>query len=171
MLSPALPAPARRRLAAALASAALLGALPAQADTPRPAPPLSATLLDGRSFTLQQSAGQVLIVNFWATWCAPCREELPALEAFRQRHPEVRVLAISLDEARQLPAVRRALQGFGFDAALAAEASYAGYGRIWRLPTTFVIDRDGRLRSELPTGAAPLDAAWLERHVAPLIGS
>ncbi len=40
------------------------------------------------------------------------------------------------DQARQLPAVRRALQGFGFDAALAAEASYAGYGRIWRLPTT-----------------------------------
>ena len=54
--------------------------LPAAADVLRTAPPLNATLLDGRSYSLAQSAGKVLIVNFWATWCAPCREELPALE-------------------------------------------------------------------------------------------
>lgn len=143
----------------------------AGAEAPRPAPPLSATLLDGRSFTLQQAAGKVLIVNFWATWCAPCRVEMPALEAFRQQHRDrgLQILAISLDEPRQRAAVRTALQGYGFDAALAADAAYEGYGRIWRLPTTFVIDRESRLRSELNLGTKALDAAWMERHVTPLI--
>jgi cytochrome c biogenesis protein CcmG, thiol:disulfide interchange protein DsbE len=136
-------------------------------------PPLSATLLDGRAFSLQQNAGKVLIVNFWATWCAPCREELPALEAFRLKYRErgLEVLAISLDEPRNLAAVRAALQPYAFAAALSSQAAYEGYGRIWRLPTTFVIDRDGRLRADLAPGAKPLDAAWLERHVAPLLGS
>jgi thiol-disulfide isomerase/thioredoxin len=143
------------------------------AEPLRQAPPLTATLLDGRAFTLEHRAGKVLILNFWATWCAPCREEMPALEAFRSKYQGrgLEVLAISLDDARQLPAVRAALRGFGFDAALAGQASYDGYGRIWRLPTTFVIDRDGRLRNDLPAGPAPLDLAWLERHVAPLLGA
>jgi cytochrome c biogenesis protein CcmG/thiol:disulfide interchange protein DsbE len=182
MEHPEPPLPTRRRFPALLmacsgeAAVAVLGlgaAWPACADSPRAAPPLSATLLDGRSFTLQQAAGKVLIVNFWATWCAPCRVELPALEAFRQRYRDrgLQILAISLDDARQLAAVREALQGIGFDAALATQASFDGYGRIGRLPTTFVIDRAGRLRGELSTGAAPLDLAWLERHVAPLIES
>ena len=162
--------PRRRFGAAALA---LAFGVPARAEAVRAAPPLSATLLDGRRFALQDAAGQVLIVNFWATWCAPCRVEMPALETFRQRHGQqgLRVLAISLDEARQLPAVRDALRGFGFDAALASQASFDGYGRIWRLPTTFVIDRAGQWRADLSPGAAPLDLAWLDRHVAPLIGS
>lgn len=147
--------------------------LPAAADALRAAPPLSATLLDGRGYTLAQHAGKVRIVNFWATWCAPCREELPALEAFRLKYRErgLEVLAISLDAPGQLAAVRAALQGYGFAAALSSQAAYDGYGRIWRVPTTFVIDRDGRWRIDLDPGAAALDAAWLERHVAPLLGS
>jgi cytochrome c biogenesis protein CcmG/thiol:disulfide interchange protein DsbE len=165
---PALPSLTRRRFGTLLLGTA---SLPAAADTPRVAPPLSATLLDGRGFSLQQASGQVLIVNFWATWCAPCRVELAALEAFRQRHAGrgLRILAISLDEPRQESAVRVALQSFGFDAALAARAAYEGYGRIWRVPTSFVIDRQGRLRSELSPGAEPVDLVWLERHVAPLL--
>ncbi len=143
------------------------------AEPLRAAPPLRATLLDGRSFSLQQAAGKVLIVNFWATWCAPCREELPALEGFRVKYRDrgVEIVAISLDEPRHLEAVRQALRGLDLDAALAATSSFEGYGRIWRLPTTFVIDRNGRLRTDLPTGAAPLDLPWLERHVVPLLGA
>ena len=71
----------------------------------------------------------------------------------------------------QLAAVRAALQGYGVAAALSSQAAYDGYGRIWRVPTTFVIDRDGRWRTDLDPGAAALAAAWLERHVAPLLGS
>jgi cytochrome c biogenesis protein CcmG/thiol:disulfide interchange protein DsbE len=145
----------------------------AAAEPLRAAPTLTATLLDGRPFELPHKNGKVLIVNFWATWCAPCREEMPALEAFRRKYHErgLEVLAISLDDARQLNAVRAALRGFGFDAALAAQASYDGYGRIWRLPTTFVIDREGRLRTDLPASAVALDLPWLERYVAPLLGA
>ena len=166
--------PLRRPRRWAVGSCLLLALqLPAAADVLRAAPPLSATLLDGRSYSLAQSAGKVLIVNFWATWCAPCREELPALEAFRLKYHArgLEVLAISLDAPSKVAAVRAALQGCGFAAALSSQAAYEGYGRIWRLPTTFVIDRDGRLRTDLTPGTATLDAAWLERHVAPLLGS
>jgi thiol-disulfide isomerase/thioredoxin len=144
----------------------------AAAEPPRDSPRLNATLLDGSKFTRQQVVGKVLIVNFWATWCAPCKMEMPALESFRSKYHErgVEVLAISLDKADSLPAVRAALRGFAFRAALAADADFEGYGRIWRLPTTLIIDRDGRLRTDLSPGAAPVDAAWLERHVAPLLG-
>ncbi len=162
----------RKGMVAAWAPFALQFAPHAIAEGLRPAPPLSATLLDGRTFTLHQVAGKVLIVNFWATWCAPCREEMPALEAFRSKHRGrgIEVLAISMDEPRNLAAVRNTLQTYGFEAALSAQASYEGYGRVWRLPTTFVIDREGRLRADLMMGAAPIDLTWLERHVTPLLG-
>jgi cytochrome c biogenesis protein CcmG, thiol:disulfide interchange protein DsbE len=162
----------RKGIVAALALLALQLTPHAIAEALRPAPPLSATLLDGRSFTLHQVAGKVLIVNFWATWCAPCREEMPALEAFRSKHRGrgIEVLAISMDEPRNLAAVRNTLQAYGFEAALSAQTSYEGYGRIWRLPTTFVVDREGRLRADLTMGAAPIDLTWLERHVTPLLG-
>lgn len=172
-----LTSPGRRRFGALVlaraGAASLLSARLAHADAPRPAPALSATLLDGRRFTLQQAAGQVLIVNFWATWCAPCRVELPALETYRQRHGArgLQILAISLDEPGKLAAVRDALQGCGFDAALSSQASFEGYGRIWRLPTTFVVDRQGRLHTQLADTAAVLDLTALERHVTPLIGA
>ncbi len=168
------PAVGRLRRGAVAAVLALLAlqTTPHAAEALRPAPALSATLLDGRSFTLHQAAGKVLIVNFWATWCAPCREEMPALEAFRSKYRGrgIEVLAISMDESRDLLKVRNTLQAYGFEAALSAQASYEGYGRVWRLPTTFVIDREGRLRTDLAMGAAPIDLTWLERHITPLLG-
>lgn len=170
----ATPAVRAWRGCAAIVAASLFGHGPAAGAEPvRAAPPLRATLLDGRDFSLQQAAGKVLIVNFWVTWCGPCRTELPALDAFRNKYRDqgLEVLTISLDRAGDLAQVRQALRGLGLAAALAAQASFEGYGRIWRFPTTFVIDREGRLRTDLTAGVGPLDLPWLERHVAPLLAS
>ncbi|NGY05385.1 peroxiredoxin family protein [Solimonas terrae] len=138
----------------------------------KPAPPLTATTLDGLKYSLQQHRGEVVIVNFWATWCGPCRVELPAFEAFYQAHHDdgLSVLAISVDDADQTARVRALAQDFDFPVALGADVQAGGYGRIWRLPITFVIDRAGVLRIDGGVGArVTWDLSSLEKQVGPLL--
>jgi cytochrome c biogenesis protein CcmG, thiol:disulfide interchange protein DsbE len=139
---------------------------------PRPAPPLTATQLDGNRFSTTDHAGKVIVVNFWATWCGPCREEMPALDAFYQRYRQhgLEMIAISLDEAGDAAKVRQVAQGYQFPVALSSQARYKGFGRIWRVPMTFVIDRNGRLREDLTEKVAQVDLAFLESRIAPLLG-
>jgi thiol-disulfide isomerase/thioredoxin len=138
---------------------------------PRSAPPLSGRLLDGRQFSTAQSAGKVILVNFWATWCGPCREEMPAIDRFYRRHREagLEVVAISLDDAGDADKVREVMRPYAFPAAMAAQSEYSGLGRIWRVPMTFVIDRQGRLRDDVTRKLLHVDDSFLEQRVAPLI--
>jgi thiol-disulfide isomerase/thioredoxin len=154
-----------------LASLATLTPGGSAADEMRAAPPLAATLIDGTRFVLAEQAGKVVVVNFWATWCGPCREEMPAIDAFYRKHRGrgLEVVAISLDEPRDLAAVREVMREYRFPAALSTQAEYRGYGRIWRVPMTFVIDRQGRLRDDVTGGVLQVDATFLEQRVAPLL--
>jgi thiol-disulfide isomerase/thioredoxin len=161
-----------RRLWIAPLLALLLAALPGRAAEPRAAPPLSATLLDGTRFSLAEQRGKVVLINFWATWCAPCRQEMPALEAFyrKQRGRGFVILAISLDETSDAAAVREVMRSYSFPAALSAQARYNGLGRIWRVPMTFLVDRQGRLRADVVGDTLLVDETFLEQQVAPLLG-
>lgn len=151
----------------------LIGMPCAVAATPRPAPQLMATLLDGAHFDSAAQRGKVILVNFWASWCAPCREEMPAIESFYRRHRDhgLEVIAISMDEDKDAATVRRLAQAHTFPIALASQANYKGFGRIWRLPMTFVIDREGRLREEITARTAQVDLDFLEARVTPLLES
>jgi thiol-disulfide isomerase/thioredoxin len=158
----------------AVLSIAWLLALPAAAKAPKlgqPAPPLTATTLDGRAFSLADARGKVVIVNFWATWCTPCRAEMPAIDAFYRAHRDegLVVIAVSLDDPSDLPEVQRVMREFAFPAALYTQAKAGGYGRMARLPLSFVVDRDGVLRRDAWKAAPTLDAAALEREVLPLL--
>jgi thiol-disulfide isomerase/thioredoxin len=139
----------------------------------KPAPDLQAKLLGGADFSLKDSAGQVVIVNFWATWCAPCRKEMPALESYYQKHQKegLKIIAISIDETNDEAKVHEVMKDFTFSGALARNASYKGYGRIWRVPLTFVIDRKGILRMDGWFGKAGFDLSDLEQIVTPLLTS
>jgi thiol-disulfide isomerase/thioredoxin len=137
----------------------------------RAAPPVTATLLDGTRFSLADQGGKVVVINFWATWCAPCRAEMPALEAFYRKYRDrgLVMLAISLDEPGDVGAVREVMRSYTFPAALSAQARYRGLGRIWRVPMTFVVDRRGRLREDLMRDTLQVDERLLEQRVAPLL--
>jgi peroxiredoxin len=97
---------------------------------------------------------------------------MPALQAYLDKHKaeSLEVLAISMDDTRDLPAVRKIAQQYSFQVALKSDANFKGLGRIWRMPTTFVIDKAGILRKNGHVGDAEITLAELESLVTPLLG-
>lgn len=135
----------------------------------RAAPSFDATLLDGEEFSLARAAGQVVLINFWASWCPPCRHELPALDAYYRKHRNegLKVIAISVDDPFNEHKVRAAMAKYSFQVGLAHDADFRPWGRISRIPLTFVVDRSGVLRRNGWTSDAHVDEAGLEKTVTP----
>ena len=161
----------------ALGIVAAAGLLPRLArakdlEVGQPAPPLVLHTLDGHSIATKDLLGQVVIATFWATWCDPCREELPLLSAYAEHHAKqgLRVLGFSLDGPEDLPKVRDVAAGLSFPVGLLGSPWAGDYGRIWRIPVSFVIDRNGRLADNGWDDAKP---AWtkerLQQVVDPLL--
>jgi cytochrome c biogenesis protein CcmG/thiol:disulfide interchange protein DsbE len=162
------------------AGAALLvrGALPgsgAEADelsVGTRAPPAVLVTVNGERVSSADLLGSVVILTFWATWCAPCRDELPLLSRYATKHAAagLRVLGFSLDTPDALSDVRRIAQSLRFPVGLLANSSAPGYGRIWRLPVNFTIDRAGLLVED---GWKLKKPSWtperLEEVVTPLL--
>src|SRR5208282_791575 len=140
-------------------------------DIGKPAPALEAKLLDGTSFSLASTTGKVIIVNFWATYCEPCRAEMPALDAYyRKHHAEGLVLlGISIDDPSDAAKVRTVMSAFSFPGALAQDAHFEKYGRIWHIPLTFVIDRHGNTRQDGWYIENGIDLPLLDKTVTPLL--
>lgn len=138
------------------------------------APPATLMTLDGGKISTADLTGHVVILTFWATWCTPCREELPLLSRYQLEHAKagLRILGFSLDVPDQLAEVRRVAQTLSFPVGLLANSSAPGYGRIWRLPVNFTLDRAGRL---VDNGWKEKKPSWtaqrLEEVVTPLLTS
>ncbi len=138
----------------------------------RAAPPATLVKLDGRQISTKDLIGQVVILTFWATWCAPCREELPLLSEYAAHHAAdgLSVLGFCLDTPDKLTDVRHIAQSLSFPVGLFAASSAHGYGRIWKLPVNFTIDRKGIL---IDDGWKDKTPEWtlsrLEQVVTPLL--
>lgn len=160
--------------AAALAAWPFCGARAATLRVGAPAPPATLVTLDGRTIATPDLAGRVVILTFWATWCGPCRQELPLLSSWATANAArgLTVLGYSIDAPEDLAKVRRMAQSFDFPVGLLADARLPGYGRIWHIPVNFTIDRAGVLRDN---GWDDKDATWteerLERIVTPLLAT
>jgi cytochrome c biogenesis protein CcmG, thiol:disulfide interchange protein DsbE len=138
------------------------------------APPATLVTLDGQKVSTPDLLGNVVILTFWATWCVPCRDELPLLSKYaaEQASQGLRVLGFSLDLPEEIAGVRKVAQSLSFPNGLLASSSAPGYGRIWRIPVNFTIDRKGRLVDD---GWREKKPVWtperLDRIVTPLLSA
>ena len=136
------------------------------------APEVALVTVDGARISSADLLGSVVILTFWATWCAPCRDELPLLSRYAAQHSAagLRVLGFSLDTPDELAEVRKIAQSLRFPVGLLCHSSAPGYGRIWRLPVNFTIDRAGLLVED---GWQEKKPSWtaerLEEVVTPLL--
>ncbi|GAA1801073.1 hypothetical protein GCM10009682_23410 [Luedemannella flava] len=181
----------RRRLAALIAATAVVAALAVllgygirtgQPDAARaagpvtelrsaPAPPLTGTTLDGRSFDLTRLRGQVVLVNVWASWCDPCRQELPALAAAQRRWSGRGFAVVALGVRDTTESARRLLTDLGVTGLTTVTDPHGTTAVAWGtrgVPETFLVDRQGVVRV---WARGAVDTAWLQRRVTPLLAS
>lgn len=129
-----------------------------------PAPVFSLPRLDGGEIRLAELRGQIVVLNFWASWCGPCREEAPALETVWRRYRDAGLVMVGVNiqdreaAARDFLVQTRSSFPNVVDATGAASIAYGIYG----VPETFVIDRKGRIRAR-QVGAVSREA--LVEHV------
>jgi cytochrome c biogenesis protein CcmG/thiol:disulfide interchange protein DsbE len=141
---------------------------PAAADPGRPAPDFRLPLASGGEVELSQYRGKVVLLNFWATWCAPCRAEMPAIEKVYQarRHAGFEVLAVDVLE-REGPVLAFLSEvGVTFPSAIDAEGHTVRRYRATALPTSILIDRQGIVRQ---VHVGPLTETMLEQQLADLL--
>jgi len=110
-----------------------------------PAPDFTLSDLDGEQVTLSDLKGQVVVLNFWATWCGPCRVEMPELETVynKWKGQGVVILGINVFEDPSRVSGAAAEMGITFPILLDREGQVAQSYEIMGYPTTFLIDRDG----------------------------
>ncbi|HEY5350730.1 MAG TPA: TlpA disulfide reductase family protein, partial [Candidatus Lustribacter sp.] len=138
------------RVLVLLAVLAAVGAAPdsGRATVGSAAPPLRATSLAGTPLAPGATAGKVTILNFWASWCPPCRAETPALNAAYRKLHAADVDFLGIDTTETAPIVKTFLSAkdVPYPTALAAPDVYSAYG-IAYIPTTIVIDPHGIVRA------------------------
>jgi cytochrome c biogenesis protein CcmG/thiol:disulfide interchange protein DsbE len=141
-----------------------LEALVGIASDPERAPAFTLVTLDGDTIRSSDLAGKVVVLNFWATWCIPCRLERPSLEKLARRRAGGGLVVLGFATDAGDPAKVRAFvasHGITYPVGGAGAASRAAFGGISAVPTTFVIDRAGMIRHRVVGYFAPpaLDAA------------
>ncbi len=143
----------------------------AAAQLGQPAPAFAAPELGGGEFDLAGQRGKVVIVNFWATWCGPCRQEMPALDAFYRRHhgEGLEMIGVSTDRPRDRDDVVKAMRAFSYPAAMLGDATVNGFGRPGAIPVTYVIAADGVVRAQFTPDATGVTEQALDQAVLPLL--
>ncbi len=146
-------------LALAIGGAVLLSAAPTQAplaantpysfDPGMPAPEFSLQTVDGQTLSLSDLRGKAVMVNFWATWCPPCRAEMPDMQqVYAERgSSDIAILAVNVQEAAELVNQFVARYGLKFPILMDPSGNVFTAYRVSSLPTSYFVDREGRIAS------------------------
>jgi thiol-disulfide isomerase/thioredoxin len=139
------------------AAALALPGLACAAYTVRPWPPgkaaptLALSDLDGKAWSLASLKGRPVLLNFWASWCEPCRAEMPSLELLATRHEKAGLVVLSVNYQEPAPKIRQFLETlpFSLPILLDTDGDAAGAWTPRVFPTTVLIDRSGTPRSSV----------------------
>jgi len=141
-----------------------------KAPTPRqgfPAPEFTLDTLSNDSISLQEFRGQVVVVNFWASWCPPCKAEMPAFEALQQAYPpsDVIILAINTTYQDDLSAATQFVEEnhLSFPILIDNDGKVTNRYQVLAMPSSFFIDRKGVIRQVIIGG--PISEALLQTQV------
>ncbi len=141
-----------------------LGALVGVESGPSTTPAYAYVSLDGQPLSDEALRGKVVLVNFWATWCTPCRVEMPALQRMHERHAARGFVVVGLAVDRAGTETVRAFvreRGVTYPIAHVGPDAEAIFGGVRGYPTSFLLDRTGRIRHTVigPVGPLSLEPA------------
>lgn len=113
----------------------------------KPAPDFQLTDLDGKNIKLSDYRGKVVLLNFWADWCPPCKRELPDLIALHRQYQDQGLAIIGIAIQSKEAKLRKLIeeQGIAYPVVIGDDDINRRYGGIRAVPTTFVIDRQGNI--------------------------
>jgi thiol-disulfide isomerase/thioredoxin len=133
------------------------------------APELTLTDVQGATRSLIDFRGQVVLVNLWATWCPPCKEEMPTLQAFHNKHTENGFVVIAIDDGDPTPDVLQFVKDYELTFPVWLDPTYIATEQAFKtlnLPSSFVIDRNGTVRLMWVGG---ISKRMLDKYVTPII--
>ena len=142
---------------------------PAAPEVNRAAPDFQLRTLDGGTVRLSDLRGRPVVINFWATWCPPCREEMPLLVEAYERHRDegLVILAVNVRESEQQARSFAEEFGLRFPVALDLRGRAADRYRTYQFPESYFIDREGIIRSK---AIGAMSAGDLAQRLAAILG-
>ncbi len=144
-----------------------LSAVPVKVNFPTPE--LTLKDIQGGSHSLTGHRGQVVLVNLWATWCPPCKQEMPALQDFYDKYKGNGFVILAIEDGDPTADVVQFAKDYGLTFPILLDPTHIATDQAFNapnLPTSFVIDRNGTIQL---TWIGAINYATLEKRVAPLI--
>lgn len=134
----------------------------------QPAPELTLFDLDGNEVSLIDFLGEVILINNWATWCPPCRQEMPDFQAYYEKYKDQGFQVVAIEAGEPAEEVQNFVDGVGIDFVILLDPENKSLVTFQNssLPNSFVIDRKGNLRL---AWLGAINGPTLEKYVTPLI--